>query len=604
MFTRFPARPLACALLLVSFVLGFARESVAQSYTYTPIDSSGSNYGSLGEAINSSGQAVVKYLDFDYNEHLLLFLPNSPNSAAGTVEDIPAPTGYTYSTTNDAVSINDNGIVAVVAENSSSTSNPWILFFNPLGSPISPGEQLAAIYSPNSITAYTTGVEINDDDEVAYTNGTDVYVWYPTPIDNFVGAILSPPLDSGYNIVSTGLDNNGDVVAEASSSSFGSQQMQLFLWTPATPNGLLSDPPTAVSLGVPPTDEVLPSYPGAVPFNNSGQVGIEVVDGNLDSHLYLLGLSSGTLSALSLGAFSILDGYAPGGDTIFGPAAINDNGDGAAVLYGGIVGPFACSPSGSPISLDQFGYVESNVTVQHCPVAMNDFGQVVAGASLYTPAAVVVSQPPKVTLISPANGKAFSASDKAIPLVTRVSPAKHTKIEGVVFESNGSVIATGVLNPVSGNYVADWDPAGVSGQYRITAVATDSAGNTGTSPTATISVGATLISSEVQVTRGGLIFNHQPPYSYVQDLTITNTSENAIPGPIQILLTNLPAGISVPDKTARLATSPGPGPYFTIPAASLPGGFASGESVSVTIIFSDPSNRPVSYGVQVYSGVF
>jgi glycosidase len=82
-------------------------------------------------------------------------------------------------------------------------------------------------------------------------------------------------------------------------------------------------------------------------------------------------------------------------------------------------------------------------------------------------------------------------------------------------------------------------------------------------------------------------------------LTVRNTSENNIPlyGPIQVVLTQLPAGVSLANASGSYLGNP----YVTVagPITLAPGG-----SVSVPVQFNNPQNVKVNFVAVTYSGQF
>ena len=80
-------------------------------------------------------------------------------------------------------------------------------------------------------------------------------------------------------------------------------------------------------------------------------------------------------------------------------------------------------------------------------------------------------------------------------------------------------------------------------------------------------------------------------------VTITNTGQQAITGPLQLVLTNLPARVTLANATGITNGSP----YITIPAVASLG---PGQSASVNLQFQDPSNLAITFTPAVYSGTF
>ena len=81
-------------------------------------------------------------------------------------------------------------------------------------------------------------------------------------------------------------------------------------------------------------------------------------------------------------------------------------------------------------------------------------------------------------------------------------------------------------------------------------------------------------------------------------ITLTNISNAAISGPLEVVLTGLPAGVTQVNATGTFAGNP----YITVP---LPGGSLSlGQSARVAVQFKNPSNVTIQAAPLVYSGSF
>jgi hypothetical protein len=99
--------------------------------------------------------------------------------------------------------------------------------------------------------------------------------------------------------------------------------------------------------------------------------------------------------------------------------------------------------------------------------------------------------------------------------------------------------------------------------------------------------------SPVSTTSSGLIYNRLTQ-AYNGTMTVTNTGASAIVGPIEVVLSSLPAGITLVNATGNYGTSP----YVTLSGASL----APGQSAQAAVQFRDSSNAKISYTPLVYSG--
>jgi len=77
---------------------------------------------------------------------------------------------------------------------------------------------------------------------------------------------------------------------------------------------------------------------------------------------------------------------------------------------------------------------------------------------------------------------------------------------------------------------------------------------------------------------------------------VENSSLNTVSGPIQLLLTSLPAGVTLANSTGTFDESP----FITVPVTSL----APGETTAVNVIFRNPSNARINFTPKIYSGSF
>ena len=138
-----------------------------------------------------------------------------------------------------------------------------------------------------------------------------------------------------------------------------------------------------------------------------------------------------------------------------------------------------------PISGNTYGasWVVTGPGTYTVKAAAQDAGG--AGASASATVTVLLDPPPVVSLTSPSNHAVFVAPG-TIPLGSTATAAIGS-ISRVNFYAGSTLIGSGVLN--SGIYQGTW--SGVpSGTYSLTAVATDSYGDSGTSSAITVTVDA------------------------------------------------------------------------------------------------------------------
>jgi uncharacterized protein len=104
---------------------------------------------------------------------------------------------------------------------------------------------------------------------------------------------------------------------------------------------------------------------------------------------------------------------------------------------------------------------------------------------------------------------------------------------------------------------------------------------------------ATNVTANTTVTRAGLVYNRVAltASSYV---TVKNNTLNAITGPLQVVITGLPAGVTI----SNASSNNGAAYVFNLPATLNPG-----QSVNVPISFALTSLLPINYTAAVFSGV-
>jgi hypothetical protein len=77
-------------------------------------------------------------------------------------------------------------------------------------------------------------------------------------------------------------------------------------------------------------------------------------------------------------------------------------------------------------------------------------------------------------------------------------------------------------------------------------------------------------------------------------MTVTNVGKTPLAGPIQVLLTGLPSGVTLSNASGTV----GGIPFITVSAGTL----NPGTSGSVSIQFSNPSNQSIAYQSFTYAG--
>jgi hypothetical protein len=98
------------------------------------------------------------------------------------------------------------------------------------------------------------------------------------------------------------------------------------------------------------------------------------------------------------------------------------------------------------------------------------------------------------------------------------------------------------------------------------------------------------------VTSTGILYS-RINHLYSCTFTVTNTTSQTIPGPLQLLLTELPASVVLTNATGLFQGIP----YLIAPGVSS---LAAGASATIVAQFSNPSNATIQTVPAVYSGSF
>ncbi len=109
------------------------------------------------------------------------------------------------------------------------------------------------------------------------------------------------------------------------------------------------------------------------------------------------------------------------------------------------------------------------------------------------------------------------------------------------------------------------------------------------------------VTSQMRVTRGGLRFNRGTNL-YTQQITLQNISSASIPRSLFLALDGLSPGVTLASSNGLTQSlAPFNSPYMTVYPASG-NRLAPGASVTVTLQFSNPSNRAFSYATRILAG--
>ncbi len=105
----------------------------------------------------------------------------------------------------------------------------------------------------------------------------------------------------------------------------------------------------------------------------------------------------------------------------------------------------------------------------------------------------------------------------------------------------------------------------------------------------------TDVTAQTGTVGSGLSYNRVTQI-YSGALTVTNRSAQSIAGPVQILFTNLTAGVTLQNASGTANGAP----YLTLPGANL----AAGASATVTVQFKNTGTGRIGYTTTIYSGGF
>jgi hypothetical protein len=105
----------------------------------------------------------------------------------------------------------------------------------------------------------------------------------------------------------------------------------------------------------------------------------------------------------------------------------------------------------------------------------------------------------------------------------------------------------------------------------------------------------TEVTGSVKISATGMTLNRMTG-KFSGSVSFTNTSGQALNGPLQFVLQNLPAGVTLDNKSGDFNGAP----YLTLPNASL----AAGATVTVSTTFTNPNKVSIVYTPKLYSGTF
>jgi hypothetical protein len=180
------------------------------------------------------------------------------------------------------------------------------------------------------------------------------------------------------------------------------------------------------------------------------------------------------------------------------------------------------------------------------------------------------------------------ASGAVVPTGYSFCPAGVYGSGGIYDSSMGEGCYQGVVLPTGDSFC----PPGANGPGGLYNPSNGEGCNNGVSsplgslPPAISPMVVSAIASGLTYSRASQTFNGS--------VTITNNGNSLIKGPLQIVLSGLPANVTLLNATSSLSGTP----YLTVLVASL----ASGQSATVSLQFRNPSNAAIQFTPVVYSG--
>lgn len=144
--------------------------------------------------------------------------------------------------------------------------------------------------------------------------------------------------------------------------------------------------------------------------------------------------------------------------------------------------------------------------------------------------------------------------------------------------------------------IFDFSGCPANAGFRVTLGITSNASSINTSfPTSVMPPGIVDATGQVTVTTSGFLLN-RTTNTFNGTATITNTSQSAIAGPLQLILGNLTQGVTLANGTGTTAGKP----YITVPEVSS---LAPNASTTFVLQFNNPSGAIIGFDRFVLSGL-
>jgi len=135
-----------------------------------------------------------------------------------------------------------------------------------------------------------------------------------------------------------------------------------------------------------------------------------------------------------------------------------------------------------------------------------------------------------------------------------------------------------------------------NGIHVLSVEAVDAAGNVGSASPVNFNVSNVLdVTASVNLRQSGLVYNRVTQL-YSGSITLSNSSNAALAGPLQLVIQGLPAGVTLVNASGSRNGQP----YISLNAASLP----DGARITVPLSISNPGKLGLNYSARLYSGSF
>jgi hypothetical protein len=285
--------------------------------------------------------------------------------------------------------------------------------------------------------------------------------------------------------------------------------------------------------------------------------------------------------------------------------------NGGVVAFDGTLSPgsseklYLASGSGPAVPVIGVGDTLDGSTVIELDMfteSLNDSGQLVFQAELTDGRWGVYRADPNRPPVAANGSLSVAAGQSASGVLSATDPDGDSLAYSIV--SSGTKGTATLTNASTGayQYVAN---AGASGTDTFTFKANDGYSNSNTA-TVTVTIApaptcATNVTATVTIASGRIRLV-KGTTQYAQSVTLKGNAHAAVQGPISFVLDQLPAGVSLLSAAGTTqCAAPVGSPYVTVnvgPDDVL----SKKESVSINLIFQDPSKIAVTYTPRVLSG--